>query len=260
MRPIAAVRGRAVVPRVAGNGLLNNLIGYWGLDEAGGANDALDKHNGARTLTQTGSPGSAAGKVYAGARTFDGASDYFSRAHETALQVGDNDVTWAAWVYLDTVSANQSIIGRWYSGGSSREYLVFYNYNDSGPGNCFTIAVNPTGSGTTERAFATNHGAASTGTWYLVIAWHDAINNQIAISVNDGTPNTQSYSSGVYAGTSDLGVGVRLTGSVVVLLAGRLGPIAMWKSTAGNGGVLTSDQRTALYNSGAGLPYASFTT
>jgi len=40
---------------------------------------------------------------------------------------------------------------------------------------------------------------------------------------------------------------------------GRLGPIAFWKSSAGNGGVLTAAQRTALYNGGDGLAYASFT-
>jgi len=41
---------------------------------------------------------------------------------------------------------------------------------------------------------------------------------------------------------------------------GRIGPIVFWKSAAGDGGVLTADQRTALYNGGAGLPYTSFTT
>lgn len=41
---------------------------------------------------------------------------------------------------------------------------------------------------------------------------------------------------------------------------GRVGPTMFWKSAAGGGGVLTAAQRTALYNGGAGLAYANFTT
>jgi hypothetical protein len=41
--------------------------------------------------------------------------------------------------------------------------------------------------------------------------------------------------------------------------SGRIGPVAMWKSAPGGGGVLTAAQRTALWNGGAGLAYADFT-
>ncbi len=40
----------------------------------------------------------------------------------------------------------------------------------------------------------------------------------------------------------------------------RIGPVAMWKSAAGGGGVLSSSQRTALFNAGNGLAYTAFTT
>jgi hypothetical protein len=33
----------------------------------------------------------------------------------------------------------------------------------------------------------------------------------------------------------------------------------VWKSAPGGGGVLTAEQRTALWNDGAGLPYSEFT-
>ena len=94
---ITSSESRIIKRRAAtGNGLLTNLVGYWGLDEAAGANNALDKHSNALTLTQTGSPGSAAGKVYAGSRTFDGSGQQFSRASATSLQMGDLDFAIAA--------------------------------------------------------------------------------------------------------------------------------------------------------------------
>ena len=94
---------------VAGNGLLTNLAAYWGLDEAGGANNALDKHTNALTLTQVASPGSASGIVYARARAFDGINNYFYRASETLLQSGDIDFAIAAWVFLTSSGVKKSI-------------------------------------------------------------------------------------------------------------------------------------------------------
>jgi len=35
--------------------------------------------------------------------------------------------------------------------------------------------------------------------------------------------------------------------------------LAFWKSAVGVGGALSAEQRTALYNGGAGLTYADFT-
>lgn len=247
MRPVAA-RGRVYKPGTVSNGLLNNLIAYWALDEASGANNALDKHSNGLTLTQANSPGSATGKVYSGARTLNGSNQSFSRTSETLLQTGDVDVTFAAWVYLSSVSINHAIINK-YVPYVNEEFVLYYNYNDWYPAPYFTWIF---GSGVVR---ATDFGAASANTWYLVIAWHDAANNQLGISVN-GTETTTSYSSGVTATSAAFQLGLENT---VYPLSGRIGPVAMWKSTAGGGGVLTSTKRTALYNAGAGLAYANFT-
>jgi hypothetical protein len=251
MRPVAARGHIYKPPPAAGNGLLNNLIAYWKLDEAGGANNALDAHSGARTLTQNNSPGSATGLVYSTARAFDGYTSrrYFSRTSETALQGGDNDYTIAAWVYLNTVTANQAIITKWVS---SVEYYMVYNYNDWSATPYWLFVMDGT------SLPATNAGAATVSTWYLVTFWYDAANDTMGISVNNGTPNTQTGVGAGATGTEAFRIG-NLAGGAYYPNA-RIGPLMMWKSTPGNGGVLTSTQRTALYNSGNGLAYASFTT
>lgn len=240
----------------AGNGLLNNLVAYWGLDEAGGANNALDKHSHGLTVAQVASPGSNTGKVYVGARTFDGSTQYFSRADDIYTSTGDVDFTIAAWVYLSGVTTNQIIVAKT---GSTFEYALLYVRDDSSPNNRFGFYVSSNGSTLTTHQ-ANTFGAASANTWYLVIAHHDAANNQIGICVNAGTPDTVSYSTGVYDGAGSFNIGAALYPTILYQLAGRIGPVMMWKSAPGGGGVLTADQRTALYNAGAGLAYASFTT
>lgn len=233
------------------NGLLNNLVGYWGLDEASGANDALDKHTGARTLTQVASPGSSTGKVYAGARTFNGSTQYFNRASETALQGGDNDLTVSAWVYLTSTAADQIIVIK---AESNEEYYLYYQSSS----NRFVFVVND-GAGTYTEVLANNFGAVSTSTWYFVSGSHNATSNQISVSVNAGTADTASHSTGMASTSSIFFVGCVVSSSTVIApLTGRIGPVMLWKSAAGSGGVLTSTQITQLYNSGNGLAYASF--
>ncbi len=72
------------------------------------------------------------------------------------------------------------------------------------------------------------------------------------------TPNTRALAGGVTEQTAAaFSIGARPNGTNGV--TARMGPVAMWRSAAGGGGVLTADQRAALYNAGAGLAYASFT-
>lgn len=233
------------------NGLLNNLVGYWGLDEASGANNALDKSINARTLTQVASPGSSTGKVYAGARTFNGSTQYFVRASETALQGGDNDLTFTAWVYLTANSADQIILTK---AATTEEYYLYY----SATNNRFLFAVND-GVGHYTEISANNFGAPSLNTWYFITGVHDATNNLIKISVNNGTFNTTAFTYGVASTTSNFCIGALYDGTTVISpVTGRIGPVAMWKSAAGSGGVLTSTQLGQLYNSGNGLAYHAF--
>lgn len=234
----------------AGNGLLNNLIAYWKLDEASG--DALDAHTNGLTLTQVGAPGRAAGKIGT-ARSCSGGQN-FERNDDAFLSTGNVDFTISGWMYMTTVSANQGLLSRW-GGPTNREYTLYYNYDDHAPNNRFTFAVSSNGTAYQELN-ATTFGAASINTWYHVIAWHDSANDELGISIN-GITDTLSYSSGVFNSSSKTFAAILFTS--VYLLSGRLDEIGFWKSAAGGGGVLTAAQRTALYNAGAGLAYAQFT-
>jgi hypothetical protein len=236
---------------VSGNGLLNNLVAYWPLNEAAGANDALDLHTNALHLTQVDSPGSAAGKVYAGARVFN-TGKFFTRASHAALVTGDVDFTISAWVYLTTKSNYNHILAKGSITGA--EYLLRYQ---GGAMDKYYFEISYTASGYA-NATASNFGVPPTDTWTFIVVWHDSVANQIGISVNDGTPNTTSHSAGVRALTSEFNIGAQVTAGTLPWI-GRIGPVAMWKSAAGGGGCLSAAKIAALYNAGNGLPYAAFT-
>ncbi len=239
--------------KAPGNGLLNNLVAYWGLDEAGGANNGLDKHSNGLTLTQNGLPGSSTGLVYAGARTFNGSSQYFARSSETLITLGPTDHTVAAWLYLSSKSATIFALGKANaSDGADWDYDI--NYLQTTDRMRWRI-----GDGALVAVSANNFGAVPTGQWLLVIGWHDTTAKKIYISVNNGTADEASYTGTRDTTTKQLSIGA-LSDLASNRWNGRIGPVMMWKSTAGNGGVLTAAQRTALYAAGSGLAYSAFTS
>ncbi len=95
---------------------------------------------------------------------------------------------------------------------------------------------------------ADNFGVPSTATYYLVHGWHDSINDELGISVNAGIANTTAHSAGVFDSTSNFTMG-RNDESLTLYWDGLIDEAGFWKR------VLTSDERTQLYNAGNGLAY-----
>lgn len=249
-RPFPATFDRRAA--TTSNGLLNALIAYWPGNEASG--DLQDAHTNALHLTDTNTVTNAAGKVYATARQYTAANDeYHTRNNEALLEVLDVDFTIAAWVYFDDLSTNPQAIASKQNDGPGDVLSLRYNVG-KGQGFFFSRSYPFSPFGVAEVK-AISFGNAAINTWYLVICWHDYLNNLIGISINDtvdtvGCPLTGDSSSPFVIGKNSIGG----------KYTGRIGPVAMWKSSAGNGGVLSSVQRTALYAGGAGLAYAQFTT
>jgi hypothetical protein len=216
--------------------ITDNLIAYWSLGEASG--NALDDQ-GANDLTDTNTVGTAAGKV-GNARSFVAANnEYFSLADNADLSTGDIDFTFAAWVNLSSKTDHREILGKW--GNPSFEYNLRYLQTTDR----FQFLVGSGG----DSVSATNLGSPSTSTWYHIVAWYDATANQIGIAVNDGTPNTASFSGGPPDGTSPFWLGQANNRP----FDGLIDEVGFWKR------VLDSTERTYLYNSGSGRSHADLT-
>jgi hypothetical protein len=222
--------------------LTDSLISHWALSEASG--DAVDSHS-TNTLTETsGTIASATGKV-GNARDFEaGDTEYFAIASNASLQTGDIDWTGSVWVNAESLGANTVIAARDDILTSNREWILLF---DNDGGGKFTFGVFNASTNVGSAIWGT---AASTATWYHIIFWHDAGNNQIGITVNNGTPVVNATTGAPAVTTTALHVGsVLFSGSPNLYWDGLIDEFSFWKR------VLTSDERTTLYNAGAGLAY-----
>jgi hypothetical protein len=221
--------------------LLTNLISYWPMDEASG--NALDAH-GSNPLTDNGTVGSAAGKV-GGARSLAAASEeFFSHADNADLSTGNVDFAFAGWFNLASAASESTILGKAVtSNAQGIDYQLFVS------GGTLTWRVTPDGDYANRTQVSA--GSIATGTWYHFVAWHDSVADVIGLAVNAGTPATAAHTTGVFDGTGLFTIG-DLSG-FVSRLDGLIDEVGLWK-----GRILTAQERTDLYNGGAGLAYSSF--
>lgn len=243
--PVAACRGAGSTQGgSAGNDLLTALVAYWPGNEASG--NLLDAHTNALHFADTNTVTNNTGKVYATARQFTALTDeYFYLDDNALLDCGNTDFTIAAWVYMDSKDAANYIyykdapIWLFYLGGATDAFRFV-----------------STTAGGNKTATATTFGLPSVSTWYLVVGWHDSAADAVYIQVNNGTADSAVTGGSAPVAGVNQWIGRHTTG---LAWNGRIGPVMFWKSTVGGGGALSVAKRTALYNSGNGLAYASFT-
>jgi hypothetical protein len=232
----------------AASHLLSSLISYWKLDEASGTR--ADSH-GTNDLTDAVSTASAAGKINNAADLERGDGDYLYIGDNASISTGDIDFTFSIWVKVESLPGGgnlYAIISQddW-SGFTDRAHLLYLD------GTSNKIIWDVFGAaGSIGQVTANNFGALTTGVWYHIVCWHDAVNNQVGIKINDGTADTVA-TTGAAANSAKrfiLGTG---DGSAAPNYDGLLDECGFWKR------ILTAGEKTALYNGGSGLPYSSFT-
>jgi hypothetical protein len=220
--------------------LLDNLVSYWKLDEASGTRVDIASTN---NLTDNNTVGSAAGKI-GSAGDFEATNLEYLNSSAAALRFGDEDFTLAAWINLES-SVDGSVIAR-YDNSLDADRVFTINYVASTQEMQFLIRVG----GASYLINASTFGALSLATWYHVVAWHSATSEQMGISVNN-TANTQAHTAGLATSTVDFTVGARLAGATA--FDGLIDEVGAW------GTVLSSTDRTNLYNGGSGLSYPFYT-
>ena len=229
----------------AQTGLRKQLACYYKLDESSGS--ALDAHAYVN-LPAFNSPLFTTGRVNTAREFFASSSQFFGIGSLPEASPGDTDFTIQAWVKLASLPGSGqvfAIVSKWSAVAALKEY-VLYAYNN-GTTTRFWLSVWNSADTAGADVEATNYGAIPTGTWVYVQTWHDSVNNLIGISVNNGTPNTVAHSGGVYQyGGADFMIGRYSGGSH---FDGAIDEVGLWKR------LLTTDEKAALYNAGAGLAY-----
>ncbi|MBT3984275.1 MAG: hypothetical protein HOE90_23165 [Bacteriovoracaceae bacterium] len=175
----------------------------------------------------------------------NGFSGDMNLADNTELSVGDVDLTIAIWVKPTNLTNGTGILGKW--SGANDEYSILYT------GSRFQFSVQNSASTQTD-VIANNFGAPNNGSWHLIIAEHNASTDTISIKVNNGATNSLAHADGIRDGTNAFAVGTFIQGDNGKALSGDYSTLAFWKR------VLTSDEMTAIYNSGFGLKYGQYGT
>ena len=227
--------------------LATNLISYWKLDETTG--NRIDS-KGSNNLTVTNGVSYAGGKMgnSVAFTAVGGAEDRVSQQYlqindNATISAGDTNFTFAGWVYMGRKDKNMSIVAKGDSGAANEFNLRYTLGSDR-----FEFWVH-NGSALTS-IFANNFGSPSINTWYYVVAWHDATNNQLGIQINNGTANTSSYSGAVQDNTSRFLVGT-WQDTPDQEWEGRIDELGFWRK------VLSAQEKADLYNNGAGNTYTS---
>ena len=219
-----------------GEEMIGNVAGFWPFNETSGTRS--DKSLNANTLADNAT-------VLYGSGVRGNAADFerdnletLSISDNASISMGDIDFTFAAWVKFETASIGRTIIAKT-DYGSDNDYQL-----QVGADNKIYLYVTITG-GSWAGSVSTTNTYSDTGTWHFVVAWHDAVNNQLGIQVDNGTADTVSYSSEyamepgqfiIGSDRNDAGLGSHMDGLIDEVLITKT--------------MLTSAQRTALYISG----------
>lgn len=219
--------------------LLTSLVAYWKLDESSGTRN--DSH-GVNHLTDNNTVTSVAGKINNAAEFTAANSESLSILDNAALSMGDIDFTIAAWIYITDKSTARVAVAKWNNSANKREYLLWYNNTNDR----FTFSVSNDGT-TSTNCNADLLGSPATSTWYFVVAEHDSSANRIRIYVDNGAGNEITWSTGVLESDSTFRIGANSQN--IQHWNGRIDEVGIWKR------LLTSGERTQLYNNGSGTAY-----
>ena len=227
--------------------IYDNLISYWELEESSGTR--ADSH-GSNHLTDNNTVAQATGKVGEAADLETSNSEYLSIVPGADLQVGDVDFTCCGWINIEAVgtTSGRFIVGQWANAGPSDDTDSWYvNFRDHpSDGDDFSSSISTDGGTLVGFDDGGGHGA---GTWFFLVLWFDSTANTWNLQVDNGTitsaatganaPSTTNtpFTLGAHAGPGSY-------------FDGLLDQWGFWKK------VLSSAEKTFLYNSGNGRSYA----
>lgn len=206
--------------------LLTDLIAFWKLEEASGTrNDSVGAHH----LTDVNTVTQATGRIGQAAQFTATNSERLSfTLSGSPLVLSNESFTVSAWMFPDSTQSSNAI--------------------DSRPGFSLYLASN------TPRFYVEGAGSGDVGwgsalansAWSHIVGWHEQ-GVGIGISVNNGTPVTQSYTGGITNSAATFYLGCYTV--ITAFVDGRMDAVGFWKR------VLTSGERAELYNGGAGIEH-----
>lgn len=216
--------------------LLDNLEAYWELEESSGTR--VDSH-GSNDLTDNNTVGQGTG-ILGSSNCGDfesGNSEYLNNTSPSFTFDDAEDFTVSCWVKRES-----GVVGWvWALQDAANDYIAVFEFGAN-----FWLRFN---TGGTQQV---SHGTTiSNGTWYHLLAEFDASENKGYLNVNNGTRVEVSVTlTPNVSGEWGIGALSIVPGSY---FDGLIDEVGVWSR------LLTSDEKSDLYNSGSALAYSSFT-
>ena len=227
----------------AGCTLTDDLKAFWKLGEVSGtrvdsfgSNDLTDNN----TVTQaTGIVGNAA--QFTAANT-----EFLDIADNADLSTGNISFSICGWAFFDTFPVGGSgITAKGDANANSTFEYSLESETVSGPLTQFRFIISDGTSTSTVQSLS--FGGLSLDTWYFVVAGYDADADELFISVNNGTVDTTTFTTGSQDTTEPFVIGSRkVVAGHDIFMDGRIDEVGFWKR------VLTAQEKTDLYNGGSG--------
>ena len=242
--------------------LTNLLVAYWTLDEASGTRVNSADTGTAADLSSVNSVSSTPGKInnalLAEVPGGAGTAKYVRRTavdcntlgtnfmHGSSSPGADTSFTIAGWVSFENITDARYWVNKH---GATSGDTIGSHYN---PGTATIRAWIRKEGGGYNNVDSTNV-VILANTWYYVVIWYDKAGATFNIQVDNGDVGVVSLGGGftLYDCNTTFTLGNYNDGHANSL-KGRVDEVGMWKR------VLTSAERTALYNSGNGLTYADW--
>lgn len=211
------------------------------MDGTGRGNDLADTNASVPQIT---------GKLAFGAGFNAVGTRRLERNHTADLAFGPGvSGSVVCWVKLNSLAANQAILGKFAAAAANSEWDVIFNVATSR----FRVRVVPVGPLAQVNLDLNTFGAPSTAIWYMLALSYDSASKTLSGSVNAGAEDSVVLGNDIQSSPAQkFAIGSRADNAAIPL-DGDVDAVAKWSR------VLTSQERTDLWNGGVGQEHPFWT-
>lgn len=175
--------------------------------------------------------------VSANTLNLDGSTEYLNMGASVS-RFGNVDFSFSGWVYVNSGASSGRVFDLYGLVQNERAYRLAYS---TGPSRLSWLVQG----GST---FTIVDGNITTDAWNYFYVYHDSVNNEVGISINNGTPTTSAHSAGCNASlsTGDFNI-CRRDSTNDLYFDGSMALMNCFDR------ILTSGEQATLYNGGIGL-------
>jgi hypothetical protein len=187
--------------------MMPQLRGFWPMSSVNESGQVMDLSGQGRTLSNTGTtPFAVSGLApYA---SFDGATQYLSRADEAGLDI-TGALTLGGWFQFGAFAAEQDCISKWAAAGNQRSYMLIMQATGKAK-----IAI--TTDGSTIKDIEQASADTATNTWRFLVGRFTP-STEIAIWSNDvKAVNAAAIPATIYNSSTAFAIGARSDGTLKV--------------------------------------------